>query len=546
VTTTSTAQSSSLVTSVPGSRSRWARLLLPSFTDLFLAALLVWLFASGAGWKNLAVDGDTGWHIRTGEYILTHGSVPQTDLYSYSRPNAPWFAWEWLTDVFYAILHARFGLAGIIAISGVIICLTATVLLRQMLWSGANAMIALVLTLLFVGAGSIHYHARPHLFTLLFFTAFVWTIARDRISPTKWLWALIPVMVLWTNMHGGFLAAVAYAGLITAGTAAQCLFAGDRNWRVPARYAMLTTACLAASVINPYGIRLHQHVADYLRSDFIRNLVQEFQSPSFRSESAMQYEVVLISGLLISGLLLSRRRFPEAFTVIYFGHMSLASARHVPLYVIVAAPIVALELTRLWAEYISPRSRKSLAGILDQVSMDFGAGFDRVTLWCAVGVAAVLFLTPAQNWPRDFVQNFPTKMVERHGDLIARSRVLSTDQWGDYLIYHLYPRQRVFIDGRSDFYGEALGNDYLALMSPDHRWSTLLDRHGFDLILIPLKWPLSEILKLSPSWTVIADDGDAILFRRVAGGEATKSQAAGLMKKLVTDESTKERSGEMR
>jgi hypothetical protein len=82
-------------------RSPWARLLIPSLSDLFFLAILLWLFmSSGAsGLQGLLDDGDAGWHIRTGEYILNHHAVPHHDLYSFSKPDAPWYAWEWLTDV---------------------------------------------------------------------------------------------------------------------------------------------------------------------------------------------------------------------------------------------------------------------------------------------------------------------------------------------------------------------------------------------------------------------------------------------------------------
>jgi hypothetical protein len=522
-----------------GFKSIWGRMLAPSYADMFFLALILWLFTSGEGWKGLVLDGDTGWHIRTGEHILATGSVPQTDLFSYSKPGAPWFAWEWLTDVLYAVLHTKYGLGGVAAISGIVICASATVLLRLMLAIGANSFTALPLTLFFIGAGTIHFHARPHVFTLLFLAVFTSVVLRDRIRPSKWLWMLIPFVAVWTNMHGGFLAAIAYAGLIAAGTAAQCLFARERNWRLPARYALLTAGCAAASLCNPYGIRLHQHVGEYLQSDFIRKIVQEFQSPQFRSESALHYELVLVSGLLFAGLLLSRRCFPEAFVVVYFAHMSLMSARHVPLYAIVAAPIVALELTRLWAECFGSRSRRSLAGILDQIAIDLGAGFNRLTIWSPAGLIAILLFTPAQKWPSDFEHNFPAKMVAKYGDRIAGSRVFSTDQWGDYLIYKLYPRQRVFVDGRSDFYGEAVGKDYLALMNPDHRWASILARYGFNLILIPVKWPLSSVLKLSPEWRVVADDGYAVMFSPVNDTSTEKSQFKGLMEATVTAEGTR-------
>src|SRR5580692_1687642 len=80
-----------------------ARVLTPSFSDLFFIALIVWLFVWGPdGWASLLGDGDTGWHIRTGQYILEHHKVPTQDLFSFSRQGAPWFAWEWLTDLTFA------------------------------------------------------------------------------------------------------------------------------------------------------------------------------------------------------------------------------------------------------------------------------------------------------------------------------------------------------------------------------------------------------------------------------------------------------------
>jgi hypothetical protein len=110
-------------------------------------------------------------------------------------------------------------------------------------------------------------------------------------------------------------------------------------------------------------------------------------------------------------------------------------------------------------------------------------------------------------------------MVAKYGELIGGSRVFSTDQWGDYLIYHLYPRQRVFVDGRSDFYGEALCEDYLKLMNAQASWESVLERYGFDLILLPVKWPLISALKLSPKWRIVADDGSAILFAPAQPGQ---------------------------
>lgn len=495
-----------------------AQKLLPSYTDFFFVSLVVWLFSVGVGWKGLMLDGDTGWHIRTGEYILRHGSVPSVDLFSFSRAGQSWFAWEWLSDIIFAAVHARFHLAGVAVVGGLVISASAILLLRQMVARGAHTFLALLLTLLFVGGASLHFHARPHVFTLAFLAVFTWVINKDRQAHTRALWLLIPLSALWTNLHGGFLAGVAYAGLVAVGTGCEALFRRQGTAREAGRYGILAAACLVASLANPYGWQLHKHVADYLQSDFIRSSVQEFQSPSFRGETAMQFEIVLLVGLCVAGVLIARGRWAEALPVVYFAHASLGAARHIPLFLIVVSPIVALELTAILRQWTAGFSRNSVVGILDQLSTDFGAGFRRTTVWLPLGIAALLFLTPPDRWPTDFglAGSFPDKMLNKHRELIATSRVFTSDQWGDYLIYHL-PSKKVFIDGRSDFYGESLGKEYLSLMNLDSRWSSVIDKHKFDLMLVPTAWPLGSALKLSSDWKLLADDGKALLFQRVAG-----------------------------
>src|SRR5581483_2463528 len=173
---------------------------MPSFSDLFFVALIAWLFVCGAsGWKSLLMDGDAGWHIRTGQYILAHGQVPKQDLFSFSRPNAPWFAWEWLADVLDAALFQFGGLKAIVLFAGVLIGIYATVVLRYTLWRGANALLAITTTLLAVGGSSMHFLARPHVFTLLLLPVCIWIIESDRRNPSRWLWALVPLTALWTN-----------------------------------------------------------------------------------------------------------------------------------------------------------------------------------------------------------------------------------------------------------------------------------------------------------------------------------------------------------
>jgi hypothetical protein len=495
---------------------RWARLLIPSLSDLYFVAILAWVFmgSNGAGWSGLLADADAGWHIRTGEYILDHQTVPYQDLYSFSKPGAPWYAWEWLADVVYGGLFRWAGLKGVVLAAGVLIAVFATTLVRRMIWGGVHLLMAMLVSLLGIGASSIHFLARPHVFTLLLTSVTVWMIEADRKRPTRWIWLLVPLTVVWTNLHGGFLALIAVLGLTAIGTGVEAWLGIGRTLRDAVRYTKLTAACAAASLINPYGWNLHLHVQKYLRSDWIRNLVQEFQSPSFRQESMLQFEVLLVAGLLATAALLRRRRIVESLWIVFWAHMALGSVRHVPVFVAVASPAIAWEMGSWWSAWTARSRKSSVPGILNQMAADAGAGFRRTSLLPWLVVAALMALGQPIRWPKDFPPElFPTRMVHEHLDLIAGARVLTTDQWGDYLIF-TNPGQKVFIDGRSDFYGAEVGRDFLRLTNGHWQWRELMAKYDFDVVLMETSSAIVQLLKQEPDWHVIADDGKHILLAR--------------------------------
>jgi hypothetical protein len=106
------------------------------------------------------------------------------------------------------------------------------------------------------------------------------------------------------------------------------------------------------------------------------------------------------------------------------------------------------------------------------------------------------------------------KIVGNHAEQIASSRIFTTDQWGDYLIYHNYPRQRVFVDGRSDYFGEKIMNDYIGLLGGRAEWKKILDQYQFDLVLCSDEYPLVSLIKTDPDWQVVDKEGKTFLFGR--------------------------------
>lgn len=468
----------------------------PSFVELLFLALFVVVFARPAGLQALLFDGDTGWHIRTGQLVLASGHVPYVDDFSFTRAGQPWFAWEWLADVLFALLYGWRGIASVAALSGVVLSLAGAALFARMLRDGDGLWIALAATLAASSASSLHYLARPHVFSILFYTLTLWILAEDRRRPRRWIWLLPPLAALWANLHAGF--------VILPATLLLRSVCGP--WR---RYLPVTLACGAATLLNPYGWRLHQHVWQYLHAPFILQHVQEFQSPQFRTEGMLVFAGLLLAAVAVS---LRAERFDTAL-VLLWAFASLRSARHVPFFAIAAAPVLASFVAARWRAYAEGAGRRAPLRVLWELAQDLGCP-RTCGLWLPLAAAAAMLTPlPASGFPDT---RFPVRAVERNRSLLtpasAMPRVLTSDQWADYLIFRLYPRQRVFFDGRSDFYGPRLGSDYRQLMVAGGAWRGLLDRYGFQLALLPHDWPLSTFLGREPGWREVYKDPVATLY----------------------------------
>jgi hypothetical protein len=152
-------------------RSQFAVKLLPSLADFAFLMPIVFLFGRMDGVRTLLSDCDTGWHIRTGEWIIANGWVPMRDIFSFSKPGSPWFAWEWLSDVLFARLNGMGGLQAVVMFTVVMLSVTFGALFL-LVRRKSNPIVAIAVTVLAAAGSSIHWLARPHLFTLLFLVLF--------------------------------------------------------------------------------------------------------------------------------------------------------------------------------------------------------------------------------------------------------------------------------------------------------------------------------------------------------------------------------------
>ena len=511
--------------------SQFAIKWLPSLADFAFLTPIVLLFGRLQGVKTLLGDCDTGWHIRTGEWIVSNRLVPTHDVFSFSKPGGVWFAWEWLSDVIFAGLNGMWGLRGVVLLSILLLSATFTALFL-VARRRANPVTAILVTVVAAVASSVHWLARPHLFTLLFVILFYAALERVREGQTRWrrlpYLALLPVaMILWTNLHGGFFVGIALVGAYGAGELAQMALTANREARGPAwqrakRYFACAGACLAASLVNPYTYRLHVHLVEYLRDPYAPQHIMEFFSLSFHHPSAIFFETMLLLSAVSVFWYARRGRYTESLLLLVFGHLALVAARNIPLLMLVAAAPVA-GLVQAWLNGLPELELaqwvRRAAAKYNQVAART-AETDRIPRWhlmSALGVAMVAALLFAPAPPKRFraefdPQSYPAKAIEAL-QRMPQPRIFTDDQWGDYLIWRLYPSHKVFVDGRSDFYGSAFEEKYTDVLSVKYDWERILSGFDVDTILLPPDVPLAGALKESSRWRVVYDDGVALIFR---------------------------------
>jgi hypothetical protein len=497
--------------------------LMPSLTDVAFLMPIVFLFTRMEGVRTMLGDGDTGWHVRTGEWILDHGRVPSSDIFSFTRPGQPWFAWEWLWDVAFAWLHRHGGLAPVVLASMLVICVTFALLYRVANRVCGNPIVAVGLTILAAAGSTIHWLARPHLFTLLFTVIFLSVLSRERPA----LWVLPLLTVVWTNLHGGFMVGIVMLCAYGAGELARAVLASSGERREAARasvpYFATAAACLAASLANPYFYHLHAHILDYLRDPWQTKNIIEFQGANFQYPASGFFEGMLAIGFGAAIWLAARQRFGEVFALAGFAHLALLSARNIPIFMIVAAVLSAPAVVA-WIGALRNASAKwlrSTIAVVSEAAEDIAPMEQtwRTHMVCVAALAAIGLgmSSPGAGKllkPEYDPKSYPAAALAY---LDPSQRIFTHDEWGDYLIYKMSPAGgKVYVDGRSDFYGGKFSKEYIELMQVKYDWEQTLHRYGVDTILLPPDAALASAIKESRNWRVVYDDGSAIVFRPAA------------------------------
>jgi hypothetical protein len=528
------------------------RFLLPSVRDIIFI-FLFWSLLAGPLSNRPLADADIGWHIRSGELILATHSLPRTDPFSSTMQGQPWFAWEWLYDMLLGILHQACGLNGVVWLCALLVAAIFALLLSQLLRRGTGLLMAIVLMLLAEGAATIHLYARPHivswLFSLLWFVGLEkWEGWKDveQGSLPRWIPWFFPVsMVFWVNLHGGWLFGIALLGIYGVAAFVESLRAKDGFVAIRAAHraramAVAWLASAAATLVNPFGWRLHAHIYRYLNDRYLMNRIDEFKSPNFHGWAERCFAAILMLVLIgFAGRRLgdngSKLRLSQLLVVLLAAYAGFYSSRNLPvssmLLVLIVGPI-------LWENFASLSDKpggwrwlRRCAATISNFSGRMGTQEMELRghLWPIVSVALALAICLQGGWlgSRQLIhaqfnpQKMPVAAVtflqqEHEGKQPGREPVFSTDAWGGYLIYQMYPERKVVVDDRHDLYGSGRIRQYLILTQAEPGWQNVLKEWQIRTALLPTDSTLANLLRELPrEWRVVYEDRVAVVFERL-------------------------------
>ncbi len=432
-------------------------------------------------------DGDTFWQICTGAWILDHRAIPAIDPFSFTAGDRPWVTHEWLAEILMALAFRAAGLPGVMVLTAGAVGLTAGVLLHYLrrFLPGVYALLALAVALSNTAPSML---ARPHLLAwpcLALWCGSLVTARANRRAPS---FALLPVMVLWINLHGSFMVGLMLSGAFMI----EALFdsRADRR-RVLISWGGFTLAAWVVALLNPdflAGVLFPIKLVGMQST----TVIGEWLPTGFNGLQPLEVTILACLALGFSG----RVRLPPIRLLILLGliHGALSHARHEQLLGIVGVLIVAepfgASLGRGCAE-ASRRAWRSLA-----------AGAALVALVALAGRIA-LPLGPERSGAAF------AALLDRVPPALRARPVLNEYGLGGQLIFD---GVRPFIDGRADLYGDAFLMRYQRIVAPDRaELERALVEYGIVWTIFPANHPVVQVLDQEPGWRrLVAGDGIVI------------------------------------
>lgn len=475
-------------------------------------------------------DPDLWGHLRFGQAMLAGRHLITRDPYSYSAAGAVWRNHEWLTEIIMAAIYNTLGVFGLKLWKFACVAATMLLIALGMAETGASPTIQLNTLGLAAIAMIPQNQFRPQIFTFLLLAATLALLVRDNYRGRAPLWLMIPIMTLWGNLHGGFIIGIAalatYAGVV----AVQDLIAG-RSLARALRLSLIALAGTLATLISPYGINAWLVVLNALKHSAVQPVIADWQ-PLFAAIALgwithpantiffICGAIVMIAFALVFIRTPRADDLPLVAIAAILSVAAFAAVRNLPLAMIACAAPLARHTELFFArrrdrQLAQARAAAPVAAAAPAVA---GPANDRAGAnpWLVASIALILALVTglfSTHIPVGVEAPVAAAAFIREHDL--HGNVLSNFGAGEYLIWHLAPASRVFIDGRYDtVYPQRVIDQYLDFINARPDAAAILQTYPHDFVLVPANGPAFGVVRKAPQWRLIYRDPHWVLFAR--------------------------------
>lgn len=505
--------------------------LLPRIDDIIFISFFLGVISLGP--RMLNIDGDLGRHLVIGRYILNERQIPTKDVFSHTMYGKYLTPHEWLAQVCFALANSWGGLNGVALLCAIVLGITYTICFRQCYQHSQIYSISLVFTVIGASAGSLHWLARPHLFTLLMVALWMEEINRVPEENGRWKWMCPILMLIWANLHGAFITGFAILVICMIARCWDILFIEHKVgqpfvytlWKdqTTRGYVIIGIVSFLATLLNPSGWHLWRTVFGFLQNRYLVSHTAEYLPPDFHHPSTIPFLMLIALSLLIFGIKRQKFSTKDVFLLVAWTVMGLYSVRNVPIYALLAAPIISGVVKRegishSHSPYNTNRSKfnwESLKGKILDLELHFRKVNSLLKGYTSpIVVVIIVLLLYSQGISLDFGGSgnqfdpriFPVEAVNWLDANPPKGNMFNYFPWGGYLLYRFYPMQRVFIDGQTDFYGETLTREYEKVITLSNGWEEIFDKYEIEWVMFPSNSVLVKELLGRSKWKLVYQD----------------------------------------
>ncbi len=467
--------------------------------------LFALLFALAA---RVPIDTDTWWHLRSGEYTLQNGMI-YADPFSSTANGQPWINHSWGSQIILYGVWQVGGLFGLMIYTAGLATLGMYFVYKSSAGSVYLRAFALVIG---AAAAAVFWSPRPQMISFALSAVILYLIHLYKREKVDRLWLIPLIMGVWGNLHAGFSIGFIFLGGTIAGEVLGNLFNKNGEnvigWGRLRKLVIVTLVSVGALVINPYGLQMLAVPFQTVGIGVLRAYIQEWNSPNFQGRETWGFVLLLIGVLGAAGASKRRLDWTDFLLVSGTAFLSLVAGRNIAVFAVVATPVLTYHLESILSERgWVVRSVKSVSPRMGRINLILV-----VVLVTAALLKVVLVMEPI-TVQQAIESTLPVNAVEYLRENPQEGVMFNSYNWGGYLMYAL-PDVPVFVDGRTDLYGDTILTEYLSAATAGADWRETLDTRGIGYVVVETGSGLARALSEEAGWVTAYTDDLASVFVR--------------------------------